>query len=340
MIGKKTSHRRLLWLTLFLLLVLLLLRTQSNFLAFPTPSPGDFAPPSAGLFNDVDAALEESVTGNIAYNTPDAMQLGDTVNIEVLLSPVQSGEELARQIGVPGELAFTELQVTDRMRATLQGADPDAFRIRPLQSDADQLVSTVEATSWRWSVEALEPGSQQLILIVERFVELDGEAYLRPVKSFQNTITIRVTAGQWVRRGGWMWLLAAVAVPAVGLVAFVMNRRRRRPLPDPLRFLNGNRYPEVREILLSCGPFGDEDELRAIYADPRIRPWRDQVADADSPLERVETTVHFLGSRTNKEGENGLVLLIHVLRDRLSQEDGCYVELDRLARELKEEVVT
>lgn len=93
-------------------------------------------------------------------------------------------------------------------------------------------------------------------------------------------------------------------------------------------------YMQVRKTLLRCGPLGSDDELRAVFVDERIRPWRDQLHEANTRAGRVDAVVAFLHERSSASGENGLVLLLQVLRDRMEPSDACYHELDQIASAL------
>lgn len=98
-------------------------------------------------------------------------------------------------------------------------------------------------------------------------------------------------------------------------------------------------YDQVRSTLLRCGPFDSSANLGALFVDARISPWRYALPDAaPSRLVRVETVINALSEQFTDSGENALVLLVHVLRDRTSPGDACYGQLgalaDALAREL------
>ena len=97
-------------------------------------------------------------------------------------------------------------------------------------------------------------------------------------------------------------------------------------------------HTKLRKILLKCGPFVSDRELRAVFADARISPWQNSLPEANNPIGRVEGVIDYLGDQYNDAGENALTLLLHVLSERHDLEDACRQELANLASEFEVEV--
>ncbi|MBN2393976.1 MAG: SIR2 family protein [Anaerolineae bacterium] len=93
-------------------------------------------------------------------------------------------------------------------------------------------------------------------------------------------------------------------------------------------------YDKLQTILLRCGPFRSDNALSPLFVDSRISQWRDMLPSRDNPAERVQAVIEKLSERSNAQGENALVLLLRVLRDRTSPGDACYGQLDALADDL------
>ncbi len=90
-------------------------------------------------------------------------------------------------------------------------------------------------------------------------------------------------------------------------------------------------HHQLCTTLLHCGPFNNDNELRAIFADARISPWRDRLPKAVDSSSRVTTTIDFLFNRYNDTQENALVLFLCVLSEQISPGDSCHHNLARLA---------
>ncbi len=88
------------------------------------------------------------------------------------------------------------------------------------------------------------------------------------------------------------------------------------------------------QTLLTCGPFANDDVLRAVFADTRLNAWYHQLPQAGNPDERVKLVVDFLRQRNSATQENALILLLHVLSEQTASNDACHQTLAQLADEL------
>lgn len=93
-------------------------------------------------------------------------------------------------------------------------------------------------------------------------------------------------------------------------------------------------------ILLDCGPFASDNELRAIFVDARINPWRNRTLEANNPTSRVQVLIDTLHNQYNSSGQNVLALFLYVLSEQRHPEDACHQRLVRLATELEREMVS
>lgn len=172
----------------------------------------------------IDAILKQTLQANIAYNTPESMQLDQTVTIELRLSPTLSQQDLSTQVAesVPtqesGKVVSASIEVTPRMRALLLANDGSAFEIKAIHDNPEQLVSNTDVTQWDWLVTAQKGGTQRLTLVIYRLVRYDGQDYWREVETYQADINVKVSMSQRVLSLDWAWILGvlftAIAIPA------------------------------------------------------------------------------------------------------------------------------
>ncbi|MBN1872822.1 MAG: ATP-binding protein [Anaerolineae bacterium] len=93
-------------------------------------------------------------------------------------------------------------------------------------------------------------------------------------------------------------------------------------------------YQQLRSTLIDCGPFSSHDELKAVFVDNRIHPWRKWIPEAKSASSRVEAVIDFLYNQYTSTQDNALVLLLHVLSERKETGDACHQKLFKLADDL------
>ncbi len=160
----------------------------------------------------IDQALGQSLQGSIAYNAPQTMILDDTATIELLLNPSASPTEVGGQITPGGGLVVTaSIEITPRMQAELIPADPDAFIIRPIHKDAEQLIGSAYTTRWAWLVTARKSGPQKLTMVIYRLVRYEGQDKWREVESYNSDIKVNVTWVQRLQALDWKWVGATLA---------------------------------------------------------------------------------------------------------------------------------
>jgi hypothetical protein len=94
----------------------------------------------------------------------------------------------------------------------------------------------------------------------------------------------------------------------------------------------------IQAVLLECGPFDSDRDIRAVFVDNRLSPWRQSLPQAGNLAARVQAVVEYLHDRYNAAGDNALVLLLCVLSERIDPGDACHQRLAGLAAELEREL--
>jgi len=94
-------------------------------------------------------------------------------------------------------------------------------------------------------------------------------------------------------------------------------------------------HQRIRTVLLDCGPFDDNSQIRDLFTDARINPWRFSLPSRDNVIARVEAFIAFLaGKHRADDGQNALVLLLRVLSERLDASSDCPHRLTAVANDL------
>jgi hypothetical protein len=92
----------------------------------------------------------------------------------------------------------------------------------------------------------------------------------------------------------------------------------------------------LREVLADCEQFETNRGLRNLFTDARIRPWRDNLPQADTLMGRVDGVISYLHDKKHSDGSNALVLMLLALASTVDQQDDRYERLKALASALDE----
>lgn len=90
-------------------------------------------------------------------------------------------------------------------------------------------------------------------------------------------------------------------------------------------------WQQLRSALAQCDAFRSDDALQALFADPRLRPWAQQVPAAPTVAARVDGLLAQLWSRRHASGEPAILRLLQASRDTVHPEDALHSKLASLA---------
>jgi len=177
----------------------------------------------------VDAALDRVLggwtTGNIAFNVPTTMRLGQTYPIHLLLSPRKSVEELQQELlsaTHEGILQGAQISIAPVMEARLTGQGFEITAVTPER----QTVSPEANTDWQWDVTPKNGGTGVLHLTLSAILNVNNGSLPHAIQTFDREITVQVT---WAQRlsgfvgTNWQWLGTVIVVPLGG---WLWSRRR------------------------------------------------------------------------------------------------------------------
>lgn len=224
--------------------------TQTLF-STPSPSTPNITMTMQAAFSEIDVQFQSKLRSNIAFNKPEQMDKNQTTTIEFILNPSLSAPILATQIAVQGgfvtstaepdvliapngetvTIITSQIEITPRMKAVLLPQDPEAFMVTEMHDNAEQVVSSVDTTAWRWSVTAKKEGSQTLELVIYQLVKYDGKEFWHEVETYKANIVVEVTMGDRIRAMDWYWI-AGFIVTLGGVIFGVwkwLDERKKKP---------------------------------------------------------------------------------------------------------------
>lgn len=188
----------------------------------------------AGASKLLDDYIKSLPLGEVAFNTPPKMRLGETINIQAKLGGPEMRGNLKGTITGPGPVETQDVKVAGVMEARLVGV---GFQIAPV-TPTEQAVSESGATAWEWQVKAVEEGRQQLLLTLNVVAQLEGRERKHSTTTFSREIAVEVSAGSRFGKIAYdnLGLIVTVIVlPFIGAVAVRVRKhlRRRRGADGP-----------------------------------------------------------------------------------------------------------
>jgi hypothetical protein len=193
----------------------------------PLSAPPSKDPLPEDPTESVDRVLAKLELGNVAFNSPTTLRLGEVRVIQVLLSKQKSMEDLKGMIAAEGEKKGARIRLSNQMQAKLSGSN---FKITPIGSET-QAISGTEVTEWNWEVIPTEAGDQRLHLTLSVVLSVEGERTPRTLQSIERTIDVSVTWSQWLSASvatNWQWLWTTLLIP---MWAWFVGRGKREKEP-------------------------------------------------------------------------------------------------------------
>jgi hypothetical protein len=182
--------------------------------------------------SEVDRKLAALPLGNIAFNTPKTIPLGDAATIELLVSMREAEEQLRQQVHGDGPVETANgIQFSDQMEAKVTGL---GFHIEPITPER-QAVSHRQETKWRWQIEPTKSDTLELNLTLSALIKIDGEATTRAIRTFEKTIVVKVPFGQRLTTAvsnNFELITTVVLIPVAGGTWRFVRKRRRAGAPS------------------------------------------------------------------------------------------------------------
>ncbi|MCA9997806.1 MAG: hypothetical protein KDE56_18735 [Anaerolineales bacterium] len=100
--------------------------------------------------------------------------------------------------------------------------------------------------------------------------------------------------------------------------------------------LTSELYREIRTVLLDCGPFDSDADVRAIFVLSDLQPFRNSLPSGSSRANRVDLVIAYLQNKYHSNYQNALVLFLWALVDTIPEVDACHHRLKDVAERLTE----
>jgi len=221
-------------------------------------------------FKEIDKQFKDNIKANIAFNKPEQMKKDGTAIVQLILNPSLSESALATQlvnqggfvtstaepnvlIAPNGEKLIVEtsrIEITPRMKVVLKSQNPEVFTVTEMHDSAEQIISSVQTTTWRWSVTAKREGLHTLELIIYQLVTSDGKEFWHEVETYKANIEVEVTPTSWLdwfKSLDWKWIFATLLIPLAGGLWAWWKNRNKKPDVMQVKIVDERKSPPKRK---------------------------------------------------------------------------------------------
>lgn len=151
---------------------------------------------------------------DMAFNSPTQMQLGENVDIQLIIDPTKTSEQIKKQITAEGEKVGATIKISKVIVAKLRAND---FDILELVNEGKQAVDLNGPTEWLWNIRPKSTGAHKIHLTISAVVEIDGTTKAeRLIRTFDHEITVIITPEDqlksWLKEY-WQWLFSTLLLP-------------------------------------------------------------------------------------------------------------------------------
>jgi hypothetical protein len=162
----------------------------------------------------------------IAFNTPESIKLGNSAEMQLIIDPSKTAEEVKKLVRAEGVVEGSDIVVSKI--AVVKVLAPE-FEVIEFVSQGRQAIDFNGPTEWRWTITPQKMGEHKVTVTVSAVIEIGSDRAERLIKVFDREIPVTVTPGDAVKlffTKNWQWMWSAVGLPF--LVALWKRWKKKR----------------------------------------------------------------------------------------------------------------
>lgn len=149
----------------------------------------------------------------MAFNTPDMIKLGNSADMQLIIDPTKTAEQIKKEIEAEGSKLGADIQVSKVVVAKVLAPD---FEVIEFIEKGRQAIDFNGPTEWRWTITPKKIGEHKVNVTVSAVIEIDGDRAERLIKVFDREIAVTVTPAEAVKfffSKNWEWFWSAIVLP-------------------------------------------------------------------------------------------------------------------------------
>lgn len=190
----------------------------------PSPLKQSAAKPS---FFPIDDILSQLSQASFAYTVPQEANIDDEVEIEMVVNPSVSVENLKQQLP-DGQKVGQTITISKVIEAKVTSNDFSVSAITPER----QAVMGNENTTWKWTLTPKSVGpNKEVKITVSAIIIVDGEKTERYLETYTGKIKVKITPQQQIAKwfkDNWQWAWGSLLIPIGGFAWAHLTKKKKR----------------------------------------------------------------------------------------------------------------
>lgn len=164
------------------------------------------------------SSLNKLVTGSMALDIEDTMNIGESYTATVVLSKSKDTLVLMKGLAAERFSVPETIEVSSLLKVELIDPQKDHFQITPLSS-LEQVVDENSNTIWKWAISPTKAGNNSVVLRVTAKLANDLNDNYKDINVMERRIEVKSSAifalGNFVS-SYWQFLLTVGFIPLIG----------------------------------------------------------------------------------------------------------------------------
>jgi hypothetical protein len=163
---------------------------------------------------------------SMAFTTPEVLELGESADMQLIINPTQTLEEVSRALSVSGSRVASNVLVSKVVVANVIAPD---FEVTEFIRGGRQAVDPNGPTEWRWTITPKTEGNLAINVTILAVIELGSDRAEKLIKVFDRQVKVTVTPTYAIKtfvKENWQWLWSVVVPFLIWL--FMRSRKKEK----------------------------------------------------------------------------------------------------------------
>lgn len=161
-----------------------------------------------------DLIVKQLHLSSIAFNIPDTANVKDHIDIQLLIDPAKTEEELSALLTSKLSRQHTTVLISKVVTAKIIAPE---FVVINITEETQAIIDSIP-TEWRWNLTPKSYGTFEIHLTISAIIKVDDDSVDHSIKTFDKTMIINITPWQMIKMwvtddNHFQWIWSALLLP-------------------------------------------------------------------------------------------------------------------------------